>query len=603
MNIDRAGMRVLAGAGLVAMAVALAACAGGPAGPAGSGGAGMASSRYAAVPTPTITGPVPNEPFGSNSRNWQFFATDVHLGSHGYVEEEFFIEGMANVYDAPSVNPATPPSAAASVVSPNHPYKTRFVVRRPADPAKFNGIVVVEWNNVSDAFDNEYFWVQAKNYLLREGYAWVGLTAQNNSVLDANRGLKKFSPARYGAIDLTHGGTIKEDALSFDVFAQTVKAVRAVPRVMGNLPVKRVLGAGMSQSGVRLGVYANYLHQRAPIVDGILLHVPAPGIQPLRTDLDIPVLKVFSETEARTGPGNLEAAQTQPDTPKIRTWWAAGTAHGDATHRMGRTGVQARDIGWSVGTDTCGPDGTVTTRPRTPFRHIISAAVDHLNRWVDKGTPPPAAPAFVLTGASPMTVARDSAGNAQGGIRLAAMEVPVARANGGECGMNGAWVPFTTAQLAALYPSHADYVAKVTAAANASVAAGFVLPEDGAATIAEAKASLYGTGLECGPLCLSAGHLKPDFSSTGLLREYTSYYSIARGDALLDAVDAAHRAVATGYSSTGTTAKWNYGFGVVHLQRYIALVRQAEVEQRVTPTAANMLINQANSIIRGLQAL
>ena len=35
----------------------------------------------------------------------------------------------------------------------------------------------------------------------------------------------------------------------------------------------------------------------------------------------------------------------------------------------------------------------------------------------------------------------------------------------------------------------------------------------------------------------------------------------------------------------------------------MALVREAKREQRVTPTAANMLINQANNIIRGLHAL
>jgi hypothetical protein len=31
-------------------------------------------------------------------------------------------------------------------------------VRRPVDPAKFNGSVLVEWFNVTDNFDGEYFW-------------------------------------------------------------------------------------------------------------------------------------------------------------------------------------------------------------------------------------------------------------------------------------------------------------------------------------------------------------------------------------------------------------------------------------------------------------
>lgn len=596
MNNRNSGIRlVVCAATAIFFAAMLTACAN-----VSGTGAGPAT---ATVPTPTVTGPLPNESFGSANRNYQFFASDVHLGSHGYVEEEYFMDGVANVYDAPSANLATPPTTVATVVSSGHPYKTRIVVRRPISPTKFNGIVVVEWNNVSDAFDNEYFWIQAKNYLLREGYAWVGVTAQNNSILNPDKGLKKFSPTRYGPIDLTDGGKVTKDELSYDVFAQAVKAARSIPNIMGNMPVRRVIGAGMSQGGSRLAVYANYLHQRAPIVDGLLLQVPAPGIQPIRTDLKIPILRVYSETEARTGPGNLEAIQTQPDSSKVRTWWAAGTAHGDATHRMGRTGVQLRDIGWSVGKDTCGSDGNTTTRPRTPFRHVVSAALSHLRRWIEIDTLPPTSPVMTLAQTTPLSVARDNAGNALGGIRLAAMEVPVARANGGECGMNGAWVPFTTAQLAALYPTHAAYVAKVTAAANASVAAGFVLPEDGASTIAEAKASIYGTGLECGPLCLSASHMRPDFSSTGLLRDYTAYYNIVKGQSLLAEVDAAHRAVATGYSSKGVKAKRSYESGVIHLQKFIVLVRDAERDQRVTATAANLLVNQANNIIRGLQAL
>ena len=35
------------------------------------------------------------------------------------------------------------------------PYRTRMIVRRPADPADFNGTVVVEWQNVKAQFDLE----------------------------------------------------------------------------------------------------------------------------------------------------------------------------------------------------------------------------------------------------------------------------------------------------------------------------------------------------------------------------------------------------------------------------------------------------------------
>src|SRR5436853_541311 len=81
------------------------------------------------------------------------------------------------------------------------------------------------------------------------------------------------------------------------------------------------------------------------------------------------------------------------------------------------------------------------------------------------------------------SIARDQFGNGLGGIRLAEMEVPVAHEGGETCGLGGTHVPFTTAALDALYPNHGTYVSRVVHAANASVEAGFVLPEDAQATI------------------------------------------------------------------------------------------------------------------------
>ena len=170
------------------------------------------------------------------------------------------------------------------------------------------------------------------------------------------------------------------------------------------------------------------------------------------------------------------------------------------------------------------------------------------------------------------------------------MDVPTARANGTECALIGAWVPFTTAQLQALYPTHDDYVAKVTAAVNASVTAGFVLPGDAAETIAEAQASVTGTGLECGLLCRSSSHYRADFSSTGLLRDNTVYLNIKNGGDLIAAVDAAHAFTAAGYSTTGAMAKDNFAKAVAELQRYLALVQTAQSEGRLTETGGGRAV-------------
>src|SRR5579862_4698609 len=77
-------------------------------------------------PAPIMTGPVaataaPGDP----SHDYPFFAALQDLKSHGYVEQEFFIQGTADRYE-------TPAAENGKVTDSGHAYKTRVVVRRPA---------------------------------------------------------------------------------------------------------------------------------------------------------------------------------------------------------------------------------------------------------------------------------------------------------------------------------------------------------------------------------------------------------------------------------------------------------------------------------------
>lgn len=553
------------------------------------------------VPAARVSGPLEQRPLDA-THDTTFFASDVALASRGYVEEEFFIEGQANVYDTPQVvvSPTLPPSRLASTLRSGVPYKTRVVVRRPTDATRFNGTVVVEWLNVTDNFDGEYIWVQAKDHLLRQGYAWVGLSAQDNSISVSPLSLKKFSAARYASLDVTGQGRLTQDELSYDIFAQATQAVRLAPLLMGGMPVRKVIGAGMSQSALRLGVYLNYLHMQAPVHDAFLIQVMNPT---LRDDLTTPVIKVISETEA--SPVQLSVAQE--DTPTRRSWWVAGSSHGDATQRIGRTAVRIRDLGLAnTPNDSCGAGGATPTRSRVPLRHVIAAAVESLQRAVDGGAPMPSSPPLRSKLARfELSLVRDGDGLAQGGIQLAHTAVPTARADGLECGAVGVWAPFDDARLAALYPSHAAYVDKVKAATAANVKAGVVLGEDAAETVAEAEGSVIGRGLPCGPLCLSVGHFREDRSSTGLLRDRTLYYKPLGTAALLTAVDAAHLAVATAYSHPAGSAprREQAERAAAALRQYQALVASARSEGRLTPTAANALDQEAVNIVRALASM
>ena len=146
----------------------------------------MPASLGAAGSIPTVTGPVAATGISGNPmHDYPFFATNHELATRGYVEEEFFIQGTANRYN-------TTPQTTATIMDSDHPYKTRVIVRRPADAKRFNGTVLVEWDNVTNGFDAENVWFFSWEHILRAGYVWVGVSAQQVGVT----ALKTFSATR-----------------------------------------------------------------------------------------------------------------------------------------------------------------------------------------------------------------------------------------------------------------------------------------------------------------------------------------------------------------------------------------------------------------------
>jgi hypothetical protein len=98
-------------------------------------------------------------------------------------------------------------------------------------------------------------------------------------------------------------------------------------------------------------------------------------------------------------------------------------------------------------------------------------------------------------------------------------------------------------------------VAKVTQAANAAVAAGFLLPADAQQTIDKAQKSIWGLGLECGPLCADVRQF-PLNPTSMLLRNQTAFLVIKGAESklvpILDAVTLADRGGI--YPGVGTAA-------------------------------------------------
>lgn len=449
------------------------------------------SSEQAVVATPEVDGPV------TGGNGIMIAGTAFDLAALGYSESEYFLTGRATSY-ALDADGAVRPADEAD-------YRTRIVVYRPIDAARFNGTVVVEWLNVSGGIDSAPDWMFLHRELMREGSAYVGVSAQAVGVIGGpsvvgitGMDLVSLDPERYGT--LTHPG----DRYSFDIFSQAgVVARNGRGTPLEDLAIDRVIAVGESQSAFRLTRYVNDVDPLARVFDGFLVHArgasappldreelvrPTEGTpDPFRSDLRVPVLCVEAETDLVTL-GYLAARQD--DTDRFRLWEMAGTSHADVyTFVAGRIdsgtlAVEELAEAWRPSNEVVGSviDHAVNAGPQ---RYVLAAAMRHLDRWVRDGTPPPAAPRL---DARDGAFAVDRHGIATGGIRTPQVDVPVAVLSGlgnhgegaGEflASLAGCTHPFTPEQLAALYPTKDDYVARFRAAGEAAVAAGFVLDDD-----------------------------------------------------------------------------------------------------------------------------
>jgi hypothetical protein len=425
---------------------------------------------------PTVTGPVAlTTALRDPGHGYPYNATPMDLARQGYVEEEFLIQGTANRY-------STPAGETGSVIDGGHAYRTRLVVRRPRSASRFNGTAVVEWYNVSQGHDGEYDWFQSMDHLVRSGYAWIGVSNQAVGVSS----LKEWSPTRYGTLDVSEGGAIMGDALSYDIFTAAALAIRgqASEGVMGGLKVARLIAVGHSQSAGRLYTYFHSVHPLIPAAyDAVILHGGGGKVRP---DLNVKVFKFLDETDV---PGQANARQ--PDSATYRQWEVAGTSHLNAQFSRAMAGVGLRVSGMSPvdgspsidgptisggagnggpgngdGAANAGPTGGCEKPPfsRIPSHYALNAAFDHTARWIKDGTSPPSAPPVEIKEAPPgavpargvpagvagagraseagrgqaagappgprWVVVRDEWGNATGGIRLSQHGVPTATNTG-----------------------------------------------------------------------------------------------------------------------------------------------------------------------------
>jgi hypothetical protein len=415
------------------------------------------------------------------------------LATVGYDEAEYSISGTARAFA---------PTDDGIAVAETAPYTTRVLVHRPADATIFNGTVWVEWLNVSGGLDAAPDWLFTHTELTRTGAAWVGVSAQQMGVAGGlglvgieSPGLVGSDPARYGS--LSHPG----DRFSYDIFTQAGAAARRTTgTILEGLAVERVVAIGESQSAFRLTTYVNDVDPMTPTFDGFLIHArggtapplhdddePGAALQgdpvPFREDLRAPVLCVEAETDLLVL-GYLAARQD--DGAHLAVWEMAGTSHADAYTfgtgmiDTGRLPIAELAAAWIPSSELLGMKVDLPVNAG-PQHYVMNAAVAHLDRWVRDGIRPPTSPRLELVDGA---FATDEHGNVRGGIRTPHVDVPTAVLSGfGNDGhpvafLTGTTTPFSAEQLAALYPSRDDYLARYAAATDAAVDAGFVLAAD-----------------------------------------------------------------------------------------------------------------------------
>ncbi len=384
-------------------------------------GAGSHGYPYDAVPqTPAAAG----APF-------------INLSAVGYAEREFTMSGNATDYGQSGgwgSNGNWGVSAQGTT-----PYKTRIIVRYPTNPANFNGTVIFEWLNDTTGGDQDPVWSELYNEAISEGYAYVGVTAQTSGMAD----LKAWDPARYGSLG---DGS---DSQSYDIFTQAAKVIRAdYGTLLGGDVPKKLIGAGDSQSAIRLDTYVNAIQPvthafdgflavgravvAAPLGNGLVSLSPFPAM--IRTNNSVPFIQLNTQGDVF----ELDAgASRQPDNNDLRTWELTGAAHIDqheATYEIETiareeptTPVPSCTYGTPISGSGTALDG-INQVNNMPLFEAEDAALNDLDNWVVNGVPAPHAPSPISTTSLlfglydlPNT---DQYGIGQGGLRMPEANVP-----------------------------------------------------------------------------------------------------------------------------------------------------------------------------------
>jgi hypothetical protein len=482
--------------------------------------AAQTTGRFATVLVPRARGPIPvnekSHPFGGAA----FTQSPIDLNARGYVEEEFLLNGIGNVYDW----------SADGTLSTRHTgllYQTRILVRRPRDAERFSGVVLLDIANQGAGFDTFATWGQLGEHLLSNGHAYVALTVSARGI----GALKTFDYWRYGSMALprklcttartapdpwNRSGDLfeeGEEGVRWDIINQVGVMLKnkARPRgaaPMAGLPVEYVFASMQSAGDLPTYIYAIHSNvalasSGTPIFDGFLikdsgaprnLHACAPPLaadDPRRIirNSRVPVIHIVAQPEV-----SPSLRRPDSDTPGdlFRRYEIPGASHFDAWHfkyfpsvkDLAVAGVPPLSATWTYPSH-CVPQAPVNEFPQPYF---FAGAFDNLERWVRLGAPPPKAePIAAKDGAGGLVFENDEFGNARGGVRSPWVDVPNGTFHPYRTGPNttpftcadlGYWVPFSRERFNAIYGSDAEYEKRFLASVDRLAKDRWFTPDD-----------------------------------------------------------------------------------------------------------------------------
>jgi hypothetical protein len=487
---------------------------------------------------PVTTAPAPED-------QGDIFSPGVRLVSEleqAYLEEEFFVTGEATLYTYEE----NPRRGVLVPLLENVPYTTRIIVRRPEQAQEFNGTVIIEWWNSTAGFDTAPVWDPSAEYFAREGIIYVGVTNSTTSIEHLAVNGCSLMP---GLMPETCGNryavlSLPENGVAFEMVSQIANLLKS-DSLENPLPadfdVERIFHSGQSQQGGSMVTYASAFH--FDVNDGYFVqaastarrinYYPAcgepdspdyPDCTPqlegddrlVRTDLPVPVYRSMTETDVGRV---LEGETRQEDTENFRYYEVAGTAHVTVHKDVEFIPAIPPFIPDPLYLEDACRDPLNTLADGPVFgSHIYNAMWRNMEWQVRFGISPPHGDLIEteLDENDELQIARDEFDNALGGIRPVQMRVPIASYGPRNsaapdlpwyvpanltnlfCYLSGTVADFDAVTLDELYPTHANYVAKVSFATFELEWRRFLLHEDARQLRIEAIESDIGNRPCCG---------------------------------------------------------------------------------------------------------